>query len=142
MKNGFTLIEMIVVLAVISMLVSYVMASYVETKARSRDAKRESDMKQLQEGLAIYATIYHLYPVCPPNTRINGDSDCLSSAMLNANAMNTMPIDPLRGAGSCPPADGNYVYCYESDGFNYTLRYVLETVSIVGKSPGTQTLSP
>lgn len=153
LQKGFTLVEMLVVVAVIAMISSFVMASYTQAKARSRDAKREADIKQIQEGLAIYSTAYHRYPLsctsdcsnpaCTQGTiPLNGSSDCLSAQILPSGAMIAVPMDPLRGSGPCPPAAGNQVYCYQSSGQSYTLSYFLETNSIIGKASGLWTAQP
>jgi prepilin-type N-terminal cleavage/methylation domain-containing protein len=141
-KSAFTLIEMLVVIAVVSMLTSYVILLLSRSKANSRDAKRESDIKQIQEGLSIYVTSQGFYPVCLGEEVINGVNDCLSTALLATNSMTGMPTDPLmRAAGACGVAD-SYAYCYISDGFTYIIRYALETDVIKGRPPGWYSVMP
>ncbi len=53
-QNGFTLIELLVVVAIIGMLLSVIMISFTESRKKSRDAKRLSDMQQIKTGLEIY----------------------------------------------------------------------------------------
>ena len=54
MKKGFTLIELLVVIAIIGMLSSVIIASLNSARSKSRDAKRVSDLKQLQNALQLY----------------------------------------------------------------------------------------
>jgi len=139
-NKGFTILELLVVIAIAAMILSVVFSQMRATRQKSRDARREQDMKQLQDALAIHANNAFLYPVCPVEVVINGTSDCLSSALLSSKAMQgRVSFDPLdTGGGTCGGAD-SYVYCYQSaNGASYSLRYRLETNAIPGKSAGWQ----
>lgn len=52
--GGFTLIELLVVIAIIGILSAVVLASLNSARQKSRDAKRISDLKQLQLALELY----------------------------------------------------------------------------------------
>lgn len=54
-SKGFTLIELLVVIAIIGILSSVVLASLNSARQKSRDAKRISDVKQIQLALELYA---------------------------------------------------------------------------------------
>lgn len=54
-KKGFTLIELLVVIAIIGILSSVVLASLNSARQKSRDAKRVSDIKQIQLALELFA---------------------------------------------------------------------------------------
>lgn len=60
--SGFTLIELLVVIAIISLLSSVVLASLNSTRKKARDARRLSDMKQIQTALALYYDVNNNYP--------------------------------------------------------------------------------
>ena len=51
---GFTLIELLVVIAIIGVLASIVLASLNNARRKSRDARRVTDVKQLQLALELY----------------------------------------------------------------------------------------
>lgn len=51
---GFTLIELLVVIAIIGVLASIVLASLNSARAKSRDARRLTDIKQIQLALELY----------------------------------------------------------------------------------------
>ena len=53
-NRGFTLIELLVVIAIIGILSSVVLASLNTARQKSRDARRISDMKQIQLALELY----------------------------------------------------------------------------------------
>lgn len=145
-KNGFTLLEMLVVTALAAMILSFVFVSVRSAKQKSRDSRREADIKQLQSILSIYVTNRGFYPACPAEVVINGASDCLSSVLIlsDASQANKISTDPLgASAGACGAVD-SYVYCYQStnNATSYTIRYALETNSISGKSAGWQSATP
>lgn len=141
--GGFTIIELLVVIALIGVIFSVVFITAKGVRTKNRDAVREQDIKQIQNGLAIYASGKGIYPICNPEIIINGKTDCLSAELLNDGAMKGVtPVDP-KNSGSACGGSGAYVYCYISVvGSNYTLRYNLETDSITGKSSGWQSVSP
>ncbi len=99
-------------------------------------------MKQFQNALALYATSAGLYPICASEVVVGSAGDtCLTPALLSSQAtQGRVPTDPLGAAsGTCGGA-GSYVYCYQSvNGFTYTIRYALETNTILGKNIGWQT---
>lgn len=52
--RGFTLIELLVVIAIIGTLVSVVLPNLLQSKAKSRDAKRASELKDLEQAVELY----------------------------------------------------------------------------------------
>jgi prepilin-type N-terminal cleavage/methylation domain-containing protein len=53
-QEGFTLIELLVVISIISMLTSVVLASLNDARAKTRDAVRRSDLRQIATSLELY----------------------------------------------------------------------------------------
>jgi prepilin-type N-terminal cleavage/methylation domain-containing protein len=82
-NRGFTLIELLVVIAIIGILSSVVLASLNSARTKSRDARRISDIKQLQLALELYFDASSTYP---------SDLDDLESDYIP-----TVPEDPLSG---------------------------------------------
>lgn len=140
---GFTIIELLVVLAIIALMASLAIVFFSPTAAKSRDARREEDIKALHGALNLYINQNSLYPICSSEAVIGGNSDCLSSALLGAGAIPSMPTDPkFTGAGVCGGVD-SFVYCYGSpNGVSYTIRYYLETDTVSGKIKGWQSVNP
>lgn len=132
------MIELLVVLAISAMILSIIAVSISDARTKARDAEREEEVRQIRNALNMYATGNNLLPVCATETAItDGVSDCLSAQLISAGAIHTVPTDPLLRVGAC--GGESFVYCYQSDGFGYTLRYRLETNTILGKSAGWQT---
>lgn len=142
--KGFTLIELLVVLAIIAILSAGSVAFFSVAAAKGRDGRRERDIKEIQNILALYANNRGRYPGCGQEVAINGTTDCLSVAIIGEGSAISTPIDPRHGFGAGVCGDANFFeYCYAStDGKTYSLRYLLETDSIPGKSAGWNGATP
>ena len=62
MKKAFTLIELLVVIAVIALLSTLSVVALSSARAKSRDARRLSDIKQIQTALEMYLDSSGTYP--------------------------------------------------------------------------------
>ena len=106
-KRGFTLIELLVVIAIIGILSAVVLASLNDARLKARDAKRISDIKQLQLALELYYDANGSYPAA---------TTALASAYIS-----TVPKDPVGGATA--PA---YPYDQLTSGTSYHIGANLE----------------
>lgn len=134
-RRAFTIIELLVVVAIIGLMTALGFALFSEARAKSRDAKREKDVKTLQDTLSIYVTNANTYPTTDASGLFLIGTDAVSTTLIAAGSIQAMPFDPQN--------TGNFRYHYAStDGFTYTLTYYLETNTIPGKSAGQHTASP
>lgn len=53
-KRGFTLVELLAVVFIIGILVSLILAYFNGTKAKSRDARRKEELKEIENALSLY----------------------------------------------------------------------------------------
>lgn len=56
LARGFTLIELLIVVAILGALASLVLISYPASQKKARDTERQSDIKQYQSGIEVYAS--------------------------------------------------------------------------------------
>jgi len=65
MKNkGFTLLELLVVIGIIAVLVSLATVAYSGAQRKSRDSRRQSDMRSVQGALEVYySENTYVYPI-------------------------------------------------------------------------------
>jgi prepilin-type N-terminal cleavage/methylation domain-containing protein len=90
-KKGFTLIELLVVIAIIGILSSVVLASLSTARQKSRDAKRISDIGQIQLALELYFDRVQSYPSTTPSicgAAGAAPAACASTAAAAVNGAN------------------------------------------------------
>ena len=96
LTRGFTLIELLVVIAIIAILSSIVITSIFGSKAKSRDAKRVSDIAQIQLAIEQYFDRCQQYPAAPLNT--GASTGCPpGSGITLASFIAQIPTDPSTG---------------------------------------------
>lgn len=113
-SRGFTLIELLVVIAIIGLLSSIVLASLNSARAKSRDARRIADLKQLQTALELYydANSSSYPPATTQTTSANFASTL--SGLVSGGYISTIPNDPSGGTKT-------YVYKTTAGGTFYCL---------------------
>ena len=111
-NKGFTLIELLVVIAIIGLLSSVVLVSMGGVRAKARDARRLSDMRQILLALQLYYDKYERYPSISGDGCCDGwdQGPCAGDPFIGAlttEGLIQTPTDPSGGSGTS---------CY---GYNY-----------------------
>lgn len=134
MRRGFTIIELLVVMAIIAMLASIIFVAMSSIQAKSRDTRRMEDMRELQKALGLYYVGTNQFPNAASPVTIDG-TDAVSTALISAGAISGVSGDPVHPT---------YSYTYESTGVaSYTLTFCLETDTIPNYVEGcSNTISP
>lgn len=129
-RKGFTLIELLVVIAIIALLSTLAIVALNSARQKSRDAKRISDIKQVQTALELYHADHAAYPTQDPAITMGpgGAAAMLDTAGLHATAavsppayMGQIPSDPIN--------TGANIYQYRCAGpscQSYNVTFVLE----------------
>ncbi len=61
-RQGFSLIELIVVIAITGVLLAVALPNLLSARERARDSKRKDEMQQLKNALRMYYTDFQRYP--------------------------------------------------------------------------------
>ena len=94
--SGFIFIELLIVIAIIGVLVSYILASMSEARRKGRDTQRISDIRELRSALELYFEANKTYPlglgVCDPANNLFFGLEALTPDYISA-----ISKDPLGG---------------------------------------------
>jgi len=98
-KNGFSLIELLVVLFIIGALTGLLLPNFMGARERARDSQRKQDLLAIKNALRLYYNDNQGYP----------DIDVFSFGEEWDGYMTLVPDDPLE-------PEETYYYCTDSSG--------------------------
>lgn len=133
--KGFTLVELLVVMAILGILTVVTLGNFQTSQIKARDAQRKSDLRQIANALEAYMNDHGGYPT-------SGTAPGYSTGKIeDACGCSTPPADCSWGPGSREFCDSNNTvymkeipddvtapphYCYWSDGLSFKLYAKLE----------------
>lgn len=109
-KKGFTLIELMVVIAIIGLLSSILLVSLKNARAKARDARRISDIETLIKAIEMYATDHGSYPGEGDGGGIEISPNCssdLKNDLVGGGYLNSVPEDPAEDSGCFATGETN-----------------------------------
>lgn len=115
-NTGFTLVELLVVIATVGLLSVVAVVSFSGARMRSRDSNRVAYVKQITSALELYYLQNGIYPtfITPGQNLVVGATTYL----------NPIPSNPTpRTDGSCP--NQNFVYNAKSGNQEYDFKFCL-----------------
>ncbi len=124
-RSGFTLLELIVVMAIIGILAMMTVGNFQSSRIKANDARRKSDLKQIQAALEQYHADFGNYPASGSDGTIlgcgAGTTACSwgSAFSITSGAvyMNKLPSDL---------APQRYFYVGSASGRSYQLFTALQ----------------
>ncbi|MDD2646371.1 MAG: prepilin-type N-terminal cleavage/methylation domain-containing protein [Patescibacteria group bacterium] len=134
-RHSFTLVELLIVVAIIGLLVAFAVPGFSAARAKSRDARRMADLKQIANALELAYATNSAYPN-PTATA------CLSTCVADSppawctNLLAQIPNIPN------DPLPNQQCYLYNSDGTNFRIAAKLESSSSYTSSQGDGGLYP
>lgn len=139
--NGFTIVELLIVIVVIGILAAITIVAYNGVQQRARDSRRVSDMKQVQKDLELFYTSQGRYPITPGGATwddhwgfmqqcLTVGTNCGFTTTNFQPFISSVPNDPLDNPSTSSDSDPTYYTGYENrTADNYILRVLLESSS-------------
>ena len=119
-QKGFTLVELLIVIAIIGLLATLAIVALTAAQQRARDTKRVADLKSIQTALELY-------------WNENADYPALASTATNTWAELSTEVTSFIGTLPAPPNDPNpEVYVYIVDGVTNDEYYLATTLENAG----------
>lgn len=120
--RGFTMIELLVVIGIMSILVTAGFSSYTNSQRRGRDARRKTDLETVRQALELYKSDNASYPNISAGTAANlsGATGPLTTPTQYINPT-SFPSDPQN-------ASGRYYYYRRNTTTTYDICTRLEVV--------------
>lgn len=157
-KKGFTLVELLVVVAIIGLLSTLAVVALGNARAKARDAKRVSDIKQIQTALELYFSDQNAYPTdgSAGADLLLGNSgagmlstagfatrvaSCPATCYMGAVPSNPKPESKVVVGTVTPPVEYTYDATGAGTGSSYSITFGLETPT-GGLSAGQHIASP
>ena len=130
--EGFTLVEILVVVTIIALLASLAVVSYSQFVKQARDAKRTTDIEQIRAAIELYRN-FDTGGAYPATVDFSGSG---TIADANATYLGKVPNDPLSSSGY------SLYYISVSPFTDYTLCAYLENggTAVVGTTCGPSSL--
>ena len=89
-KKSFTLVELMVVVAIISILAAGLLVGLGGARKKARDSRRISDLRNVQAALEVYYSQNNKYPSAT-------DWPSLEGKLKSAGITSRLPDDPISG---------------------------------------------
>lgn len=93
-EKGFTLIELLVVIAIIGILATIVLVALNNAREKARNARRQSDVRQIQLAMQLAYDDCQAYPTSatmPTQLPVSGGASCFAAA---GSYLSAVPTDP------------------------------------------------
>jgi len=115
-KKAFTLIELLIVIAIIGILSGFIAISLNGALVAAKDTKRKADIDTLKKGLLYYKTLNDNYPIA--DCDVNASCTALYDALV-PTYIASLPTDP----------DGDYYSYVSTNGSDFTVSSTLSNAT-------------
>jgi len=120
LRNGFTLVELLVVISIIGVLAGLLITNLVGVRSRAADTRIKNDLNQLKTALRLYYNDYQQYPDAGGGSTIDGcgvdgDATCDAGDTFSAGAGPTIYMKALPALFSYAVGASNESFILSAD---------------------------
>jgi len=120
-NRGFTILELIIVMAIMAIIASVLYSNFAGSLAKGRDSRRKQDLEGAAKALELFYGDFRSYPNPTLNILPTWGAPFANPTNTAVIYMQQMPVDP---------AYPDKTYCYISEnGSNYKLYANLENLN-------------
>lgn len=136
LKKGFTLVELLIVIAILAILSAVGVANFQSARIKARDVGRKSDLQTIAKSLEAYVNDHGSYPLS------NSDGEIICKTSAPVECVWGEPFTDDNGTvytATLPSDTSGLSYYYSSQtGTSYTLYASLENTN----DPSIVTITP
>jgi len=126
LQKAFTLLELLVVMAIIALLVGLGIRTFGSVQQKSRDNKRKQDLQNISKALEIYYNDFKHYPDSSNGQIMGCGVDAIEECEWGGVWQNTANQTLYMSKMPQDPGGGQYYYLAETQGRAYRLFTYLE----------------
>lgn len=131
-RKGFTLLELLIVIAVIGLLSTVAVVALNQARAKGRNTKRVGDIKAVHTALELYYAENKAYPAMATATEIGTPTRnklcgaaTFSSTCVGKPFLEKVPKAPVPQDGACTTVNNPYMYQSVAPFSTYSLNFCL-----------------
>lgn len=125
-QKAFTLLELLVVMAILALLVGLGLRTFGSVQQKSRDNKRKQDLQSITKALELYYNDFKRYPYSMDGKIMGCGSEALASCAWGDVWRNETNDTLYMSKTPQDPGGGQYYYLSDEEGLGYMLFAYLE----------------
>lgn len=127
-QKAFTLLELLVVMAILGLLIVLGLRTFGAIQQKSRDSRRKQDMQSISKALEIYYNDFKRYPGSAEGKIVGCEEGGLASCEWGSSWQNTTNQTLYMSELPKDPGGSQYYYLATDQGSSYSLFALLENV--------------